>query len=102
MSESLVRAEFRQADVENRQPRCPYCREPLVVVQSQRITLFWRWLPKEKAYENRVSEGDAYQPFCAACRTRDWDFLDAPMSGQTGRPLEPKNRDKCGPGDANG
>lgn len=94
-----MHAEFKAAQKEGRQPCCPYCHKPLEIGQTQRITLFWRWNPEKKAYENKVSEGDAYQPFCTFCLARDWDFLDAPMDGQTARPIQPKSPDESGPVD---
>ena len=90
MPDNTVQADFELARKEGRQPRCPYCHAPLAVGQAQVITLFWRWNPEKSAYENKVTEGDAYRPFCLVCKAQDWGFLDAPMTAESDKPRTPK------------
>jgi len=76
MAESEVKEEYQKAKVEGRQPLCPYCNALLEVEQYQYVFIYWRWNSKEKRYEKEESDGYADKPFCTACETKDWDFID--------------------------
>jgi hypothetical protein len=76
LEENEVRKEFEKARAEGRQPRCPYCHEPLEIGQFYSVYVQWTWNNKKKCYQKEEPDWDADKPFCDACEFKDWDFAD--------------------------
>ena len=73
---SEVLEEFKRAKKEGRQPKCVYCKKPLVVIETQYIDLLWEWDKKQKKYIKSELNGDSDGPRCKNCETKDWDFTN--------------------------
>ena len=68
--------EFKKAKEEGRQPRCIYCGEPLVVIESQYLDLQWNWDEKRKCYVKSETAEGSEKPQCKSCQAKDWDFTN--------------------------
>ena len=74
---SAVLEEFKKAKKENRQPKCIYCKKPLVITETQYINLIWSWDEDEKIYvKSEEEDGSSDGPRCKECETKDWDFTN--------------------------
>ena len=76
---SVIEREYKRAASEGRQPRCPFCGDPLEVAQTQLQYLVWRWDQDKKRYCQLAPNGDAGKPYCLACETADWEFVDGDL-----------------------
>jgi hypothetical protein len=77
MAPANVQAAYRKAKIDGLQPLCPYCGALLEIGQSHIETLYWSWDETRKMFtQNTSNGGDAAKPFCRACGTADWDFID--------------------------
>jgi hypothetical protein len=74
--ESEIGGEYQKAKAEGRQPTCPYCNKSLEIGQFYTIYVQWSWNSKEKAYNKQNPDWQEEKPFCTACETKDWDFID--------------------------
>lgn len=66
--------EFKAAIKEGRQPNCPFCGVPLVVILSQEEVFRYNW--EDGAYCREESLPCAGVPYCAHCLTRSYDFIE--------------------------
>lgn len=61
-----LKAEFRQAIKEKRQPNCPVCGEPLAVGQTLYEFVSWKWDDEVKRYISHPT-GHASSVECQSC-----------------------------------
>ena len=73
---SDVLEEFKKAKAEGRQPLCSYCHEPLEIGQFYSVYVHWSWNNKKKRFQKEEPYWDPGSPFCDACETKDWDFIN--------------------------
>ena len=71
-----VQEEYNEAKAEKRQPNCPYCHQPLEVIQVQYEVIRWIWDGERKKFSKDDDQGDADKPYCDYCGVKDWDFVD--------------------------
>jgi hypothetical protein len=66
--------ELRTAIQEGRQPNCPFCNVPLVVIVPQEEVFRYQW--EDGAYWREEGLPCAGVPYCASCLTRSYDFIE--------------------------
>lgn len=71
-----VEEEYRLAKYENRQPCCVYCGKDLEIRQDLYDHIFWKWNEEKNAYTSKNENGDADDPYCIQCETKDKNFVD--------------------------
>lgn len=75
MSEQQFVAFVKHTIKKDNNPLCPYCHEPLVIVQEVNECIYWTWDTGKKKYvEGDGSNCDLDQPYCNHCLTKDDDF----------------------------
>ena len=75
MSEQQFVAFVKSTIEKDNNPLCPYCQEPLVIVQGLKEYIYWSWDEGKKKYvEGDGSDSDLDQPYCNHCLTKDDDF----------------------------
>ena len=72
---SEIQKEYNKAKEEKRQPNCPHCGNPLTICTTRIDDICWEWSEHEKQYV-MDGFGDVPTPYCAWCRTVDWDFQE--------------------------
>ena len=80
VEENEVQKEFEKAEARGRQPICPYCHKPLEIGQFYSVYVQWTWNNKKKRYQQEQPNWDADSPFCDACESKDWDFLNSGLT----------------------
>ena len=76
LNQRTVKEEIELAAAEKRQPKCPYCENPLEVRETQTVDLTWKWDNNKECYVKSEGEGTSYKPECANCETKDWEFTN--------------------------
>ena len=75
MSEQQFVAFVNRSIKKDNNPLCPYCQQPLVIVQEIEEYIYWTWDEGKKIYvEDGGSNTDLDQPYCNHCLTKDDDF----------------------------
>ena len=76
--EEEILASVKSAIKEYDEPLCPYCLEPLVIVQDLNKYIYWTWDGNGRRYaqgEDSVSDYELDPPYCNSCLTKDDSFL---------------------------
>ena len=71
-----VYQEFIQAQKEERQPRCPYCQEPLVIEELWYKVHVWEWDAPARRYGKELVDEGTERPRCSACQEEFYFFIN--------------------------